>query len=116
MALGRRSKIILALLAVIGLLASFVGGKLWWYRGYSRGSRTGIVRKVSVKGPPYCKYLAAEMAVQGSGIAQTEVWEFSVDDLSDTNPLVVQLKAAERSGDRITVEYRQDLEQWYRCS
>jgi hypothetical protein len=56
------------------------------------------------------------MAVQGSGIAQTEVWEFSVDDDSDKNPVVVKLKAAEKSGERVTIDYRQDLNQWWRCT
>jgi hypothetical protein len=116
MAVGRRGQAILGVVALLVLALSFVTLKLWWYRGYSRGSRTGIVRKVSVKGPPYCKYLSGEMAVQGNGLAQIEIWEFSIDDDSDKNPLVKQLKDAERSGDRVTIDYRQDLNQWYRCT
>src|SRR6202140_1444923 len=108
MAVGRRGQAILGVVILLVLAVSFVMGKLWWYRGYSRGSRTGIVRKVSVKGPPYCKYLSGEMAVQGNGLAQIEIWEFSIDDDSDKNPLVKQLKDAERSGDRVTIDYRQD--------
>jgi hypothetical protein len=69
-----------------------------------------------VKGPPYCKYLSGEMAVQGNGLAQIEIWEFSIDDDSDKNPLVKQLKDAEKSGERVTIDYRQDLNQWYRCT
>jgi hypothetical protein len=116
MALGPKGKAILALIALLICVGGFFAVKLWWYRGYSMGSRTGIVRKVSVKGPPYCKYLSAEMTLQSTGLAQAEIWEFSVDDISDANPLVKQLKEAERTGDRVTINYRQDLEQWYRCS
>ena len=116
MALGRKGKAILGVIAALTLVASFFAVKLWWYRGYSRGTRSGIVRKVSVKGPPYCKYLAVEMAVQGNGIAQTEVWEFSVDDENEASPVVKALKEAEKSGDRVTIDYRQDLNQWYRCT
>jgi hypothetical protein len=116
MALGRKGKIILVLLAAMVVPVSFEWLRLWWYRGYSRGTRTGILRKVSVKGPPYCKYLSGEMAVQGTGLAQTELWEFSVDDDRDSNPIVQQLHAAERSGERVTLKYRQDLKQWYHCT
>ena len=97
------------------MIPAFVGGKLWWYHGYATGSRTGVVRKVSTKGSPVCKYMAVEMAVQSSGVA-LDTWEFSVDDENPKNPLVTKLKDAEKSGEKITVDYRQDLNQWYRCS
>jgi len=39
---------------------------------------------MSVKGPPYCKYLSGELVLQGSQPNQpAEVWEFSVDDDPD---------------------------------
>jgi hypothetical protein len=89
----------------------------WWYYGYSRGQRTGVVRKVSVKGPPTCKYLSGEMVLQGAGgLVPAEVWEFSVDDPSDANPVVVALREAEKRGDRVTLQYRQDLHAMFRCT
>ena len=116
MALARKTKIILTLIAVALLGLSIVPLNLWWHYAYSRGSRTGIVRRVSIKGPPYCKYVSAELATQGSGIAQTEVWEFSIDDNREDAPLLVALRDAEKGGGRVTVKYRQDLGQWYRCA
>ena len=104
----------------VALLLLFVGFealRVWWFRGYSKGSRTGVVRKISVKGPPYCKYLAGELVLQGTAPGQpAETFEFSVDDDDDKNPLVVALKEAERGGTRITLDYRQDLHSLFRCT
>jgi hypothetical protein len=111
----RNKKLALAGFLVFLMIPLFVCGKLWWYRGYSTGSRTGVVRKVSMKGSPVCKYMSVEMAVQSSGVA-LDTWEFSVDDESPKNPVVQKLKDAEKSGAKVTVDYRQDLNQWYRCS
>jgi hypothetical protein len=118
MAIPRKAKILLFLapLAALLLFVGYEGLRVWWYRAYSKGSRTGIVRKVSVKGPPYCKYLSGEMAVQGSSALQPEIFEFSVDDDSDKNPIVVALHAAEKHGERVTVDYRQDLHALFRCT
>jgi hypothetical protein len=55
------------------------------------------------------------MVVQNNGL-QTEVWEFSVDDDSDTNPVVVALHDAEKKGERVTLHYRQDLNAMFRCT
>ncbi len=115
----KKSRLILFLIPVAILLIAFVyfGGRYWWYRGHSVGTRTGVIRKVSLKGPPYCKYISAEMALQGTLPGQqVEIWEFSVDDDSEKNPLVVRLQEAEKKGDRITVRYRQDLHSLYRCT
>jgi hypothetical protein len=119
MAMPRKWKVLLALapIALILLVVGYQGLKVWWYRGYSTGSRTGVIRKVTVKGPPYCKYLSAEMVVQTGGITTAaDVWEFSVDDDSLTSPIVVALKEAEKKGERVTVDYRQDLHSLYRCT
>src|SRR3954470_13418055 len=101
MVLPRKTKVLLALIpvALMLLVGLWQGGKYWWYRGYSKGTRTGVIRKISVKGPPYCKYLAGEMVLQSNPLGQAEVWEFSVDDDSDTNPLVKQLHEAEKKGE-----------------
>jgi hypothetical protein len=75
-----------------------------------------VIRKVSVKGPPYCKYLSGEMSLQSAGLATPEIWEFSVDDDADTNPVVVALHAAEKNGERVTLDYRQDRYSLFRCT
>ena len=104
-------------LGLILLAVGFEGIRVWWFRGFSKGSRTGVVRKVSVKGPPYCKYLSGELALQGALPGQAvETWEFSIDDDDDKNPLVVGLREAERSGARVTLDYRQDLHSLFRCT
>lgn len=119
MPISRKTKFRSALF-VVAALALFVGVealRVWWFRGYSRGTRTGVVRKISYKGPPYCKYMAGEMALQGTQPGQpVEIWEFSVDDESAANPLVKQLHDAERSGERVTLQYRQDLHSLFRCT
>jgi hypothetical protein len=110
-------RLVLAPIAMVLLLAAFLGGRYWWYRGYSKGTRTGVIRKVTEKGPPYCKYLSAEMVVQTGGITSAaDVWEFSVDDDAPTAPVVVALRAAEKTGERVTIDYRQDLGSLYRCT
>jgi hypothetical protein len=117
MTIPRKLKVALVLIGLVGLAG------LWQYlsyafkAGYSKGSRTGIIRKVSVKGPPYCKYLEGELALQGGipGVAQ-DIFTFTVDDHSDGNPLVQQLKQAERDGKRVTLDYRQDKHIWWRCN
>jgi hypothetical protein len=119
MAMPRKVKVILALVPVafVLLVVAYEGLRVWWYRGYSVGSRTGVVRKVTVKGPPYCKYLSAEMVVQTGGLTTAaDVWEFSVDDDSPTNAVVVALKNAEKKGERVTIDYRQDLHSLFRCT
>jgi hypothetical protein len=119
MAMPRKWKVILALVPVafVLLVVAYEGLRVWWFRGYSVGSRTGVIRKVTEKGPPYCKYLSAEMVVQtGAVTTAAEVWEFSVDDDKPTAPVVVALKNAEKKGERVTVDYRQDLHSLFRCT
>jgi hypothetical protein len=118
MALPRKAIAIIALIPVtlILLFSGYEGIRVWWYRGWSKGTRTGIVRKVSVKGPPYCKYLSGELAVQGANPMTPEIFEFSVDDDADTNPVVMQLHDAEKKGERVTLSYRQDLHSLFRCT
>jgi hypothetical protein len=117
MALPKKTLALLVLvpLALLLVFGSYLGVRYWWFRGYSTGTRTGTVRKVSVKGPPYCKYLSGELVVQGNAL-QPELWEFSVDDDSNGNPIVKDLAAAEKNGTRVTLHYRQDLHSLYRCT
>lgn len=119
MAIDRKTKWILVLIPFLFVLlvVGYEGLRVWWYRGYSKGTRTGVVRKISVKGPPYCKYLSGEMVLQGTVPGQpAETWEFSVDDDSDDNAIVKELHAAEKSSERITLKYRQDLHSLFRCT
>lgn len=117
MALPKKAKLILVLvpIALVLIFGGYQGVRYWWYKGYSKGTRTGIVRKVSTKGPPYCKYLSGEMQVQGTAL-QAEIFEFSVDDDSESNPIVKDLQEAEKKGEKVTLHYRQDLHSLYRCT
>lgn len=105
------------------LLILLASGVLWlrwrWYHGYSTGTRTGLVRKVSVKGPPYCKFASAELVMPAGGAALGqngalpiggEVWSFTLDDHNPEGALYKQLEKAERDGKPVTIHYRQDLE------
>lgn len=117
MKIGRRVKIGLAVFAVVALVAAWQGLRFWWYHGYSTGERTGVVRKLSVKGTPMCKYAEGELALTGSAPGQNvEVFTFSTDDRSDANPIMKQLREAERTGTRVSLHYRQDLKSWWRCT
>lgn len=117
MKIGPRVKIGLGVFAVVALLAGWQGLRFWWYHGYSTGERTGVVRKLSVKGTPMCKYAEGELALTGSLPGQNvEIFTFSTDNRSDANPIMKQLRDAERSGARVTLHYRQDLKSWWRCT
>jgi hypothetical protein len=117
MKIGPRVKIGLGIFAVVALLGAWQGIRFWWYHGYSSGERTGVVRKLSVKGSPICKYAEGELALAGSMPGQNvEVFTFSVDNQSESNPLMKQLHEAERTGTRVSLHYRQDLKSWWRCT
>jgi hypothetical protein len=117
MKLGPKVKVGLAVFTVVGLLAAWQGFRYWWFHGYSLGERTGVVRKFSVKGTPLCKYAEGELALAGGQPGQNvDVFTFSVDNHSDGNPIMKQIREAERSGQRVTLHYRQDLKSWWRCT
>ena len=119
MPVSRRSKIrlVLAAIAVVVLFVGVEAIRVWWFRGYARGTRTGVIRKLSSKGPPYCKYVSGEMALQGTVPGQTvEIWEFSVDDENEKDPVMQALHDGEKTGTRVTVQYRQDLHSLFRCT
>jgi hypothetical protein len=117
MALGWKAKGTLGVLALLALVSAWQGLRYWWNYGYSRGTRTGVIRKISVKGPPYCKYLSGELVLQTAQVGQAaDVWEFSVDDRHDGNPIVQALHDAEKSATKVTLDYRQDKNMWWRCT
>jgi hypothetical protein len=119
MALSRVAKIRIVLIVLLLLfgVAAWQGLAYLWHRGYAHGTVTGVVRKVSVHGPPYCKFLTGELVYESSqnGTKQ-ELFNFSVDDARDSNAIVADLKAAERKGGRVTLDYRQDVKPWWRCN
>src|SRR5690349_6441625 len=85
----------LVLLVLFGV-GAWQGLRLWWYHGFSRGERTGILRKFSYKGSPLCKYWSGEMAlVTPTAMGNQEIWEFTVDGPRDNNPLVAAIQKAE---------------------
>jgi hypothetical protein len=113
----KKLKIALGVLAALAVVGIWQALHYWFNHGYSVGTRSGVIRKLSVKGPPYCKYLSGELALQGSNPGQpVEVWEFSVDDSTEQNPLVASLHDMERQGKLVTLRYRQDLKMWWRCT
>jgi len=100
---------------ILGGVAAWQGTVHWWNKGYSTGTRTGVLRKVSMKGTPLCRYASVEMVMQGSVAlgAPTDGFEFTLDDSSEQNPLYQKLQEAERRGRPVTVQYRQDLHKWW---
>src|SRR5262245_58959372 len=106
----RKAKMVLILIP-IGLLllgGAIQGIQYWWRHGYSLGERTGVLRKMSVKGSPVCKYLAGELVLVGNTPGVGETWEFTVDDKDEKSATVMALHEAERGGARVTLKYRQD--------
>ena len=115
MAMARKWKIVLAVLGLVVVIAAWQGISFLTKYAYSRGTRTGLVRKVSVKGPFYCKYTEGELAVQGMTLNEAP-FKFSLDDDNENNPLLNDLRKAEREGARVTLHYRQDRDLWWRCN
>lgn len=103
-----KGKVILSGIAVVAVL--FVLG--WGYVivgswTYSEGERTGIVTKFSHKGM-FVKSWEGELNIGGleqGGIAQ--VWRFTVDEPQ----MVEAVQQAQRSGERVTLKYRQQFQQ-----
>lgn len=115
-----RSAVGISLSVVFGILfliGAWQGLRAWWYHGFSVGTRTGIVRKFSYKGTKLCKYWSGEVALVADGInARPEVWEFTVDAKDENDPLVKSIVAAEATGGRTTLHYRQDKGKWWACA
>ena len=118
----RGKRAILTAPILIGLVVAgfFAVRYRLFYYDFSSGTRSGIVRKMSEKrsskGLPFCKYQAVDMDMALRTGAAADVWSFSVDDDSPESPVVKKLQAAEQSGKRITVHYRQDLHKWWNCA
>ena len=113
--MARKWKIVLAVLGLIVIVAAWQGISFLTRYAYSRGTRTGLVRKISVKGPFYCKYVEGELALQGMTMNEAP-FKFSLDSNDDNNATLKELQKAERDGARVTLHYRQDRELWWRCN
>ncbi len=111
-------KIFLGFFGLIALVVGYQVARYYYYRAWSVGTRTGYVRKVSLKGPPYCKYIMGELVLQRGGEAaqSNEILEFSVDTKDEESKLVKDLRTAEKAGQLTTIRYRQDLNMWWRCA
>ena len=119
MALSRSAKLktFLAFFCVLALVGIWQTARYYYYRGWAKGTKTGTIRKVAYKGPPYCKYIMGEMIMQqGNSAAQPVTWEFSIDSRDENDPIAKQLQDAEKSGKLTTLQYRQDLNMWWRCA
>jgi hypothetical protein len=118
---GRRAILTVPLFLALGFVGFIWARYQIFYRNFSDGTRTGIVRKLSTKrsskGLPLCRYTAVEMVMQGTqpGI-NGDLWVFSVDDDRPDSPVIDRLSKAEKSGERVTVHYRQDLHRFWSCS
>ena len=90
-------KVILAGLGVVVLLLGWQLIRAWWYHGVSTGTRSGIVRKISKKGSPLCRYWVGELVITNANVigALPEIWEFNLDVQSDRDPLIAELQKAE---------------------
>lgn len=110
----------IAISAVFGLLV-LIGAwqalRAWWYHGYSQGTRTGILRKISYRGSPVCKYWSGELAVSGSSATNPEIWYFTVEGPSEGNGTVQAIQKAEATspGRELTLSYREDRGRWWSC-
>jgi hypothetical protein len=118
MKLGRRGWTIIVVLGLAGTVALWQGFRMWWYHGYSVGERTGVLRKVTFKGTPLCKYIEGELVLAGAGgiTATPEVWTFSTDKSHESDDVVKKLHESARTAKPVTLKYRQDLKSWWRCT
>ena len=64
-----------------------------------------------------CKYPEGELALTGASMGQNARSSPSASTTTrDANPIMKQLRDAERDGTRVTLHYRQDLKSWWRCT
>jgi len=113
-----KGKVILGVVGVLALVAAWQFFRAWWNHGVTAGTRSGIVRKIAKKGSPLCRYWMGELVITNQAVfgALPEVWEFNVDAKSDADVLIANLQKAEASGQRATLQFRQDKGKWWACS
>src|SRR5690349_14268355 len=118
MALSRTAKLRIAAAVLVVLLVAggWIALSMSWRIGYAHGTVTGVVRKVSVHGPRYCKILTGELVYQGTRRHKPAGFDCSGDDPSHAKPVGHDLQAAERAGKLVTLDFRQDRHAWWRCN
>ena len=118
--MSRRAKfkLFLGFLGVAALFTVYLTARYFYFYGRETGSRTGYLRMITVEGPPYCKYVSGELVLQKGGevAAGGETWTFSLDSRDPNSPLVQQLREVEKAGKQTTLNYRRDLNMWWRCA
>lgn len=97
--------IVVAGVITLSVLLGIFGSTVDIGRGYSEGSRVGIVTKLSNKGI-FCKTIEGSMRVGTTATALPESWNFS---LSENSPLVPAIKKAMEEGRTVEIEYTQPL-------
>lgn len=116
--LGMIGKGALELAVIIGIgwgACNAVGNNI----EYSHGERTGMINKVSEKGLIWETYegqLALEGIVSKDGSSGANVWDFSIDRQAehgeDTAKLVQKLREYMRTGQKVRIEYIEQLSTW----
>lgn len=113
----RKLYLILTPVALVLLIAAWQALRYWYYHGYSHGTRTGIIRKLSLKGSPLCRWVSGEMAIVGTQPGQQpELWEFTIDQSGLDSPIAKKLYDAQRQVKPVTLSYRQDRGKWWACA
>ena len=112
----RKPLLILIPVGLLALVTAWQGIRYWWLHGYSVGTRTGVLRKISTKGSPLCKYVAGEMALVGSNPMAPEIWHFTVDEEDPNGMTMKALAEAEKGAKPVTLSYRQDKGKWWACA
>lgn len=76
-----------------------------------------MIRKISVKGPPVCKFLSGEMVLIGTPAGGSPtVFNFTVYDDSPDNVIVKKLHDAEREAKEVTIDYQENRARWWQCA
>src|SRR6185369_11651727 len=104
----RKQKVVaaLSLPLLLGLFFGYRGLAYLYYRGYSVGVRSGYLRKVATKGPPFCKFVSGELVLQGAAAGQKpEIWNFALESNDPEQPLVKQLDKLAEGGKLVTLKY-----------
>ena len=111
--------LVLTPIGLVLLIGAWQGLRYWWYRGISRGTITGTIRKLAREGSPVCRYLAGELVVIGSNNAPAQqplVWSFTTDDGNIDGPVASKLREAQTQKKPVTLSYRQDKGKWWACA
>lgn len=112
-----RGKALAVLAGLLLLTAVWQLLRAWWYHGYARGTRSGVLRSFAYTGSPLCRFWSGELLLTGSNPTRPEVWKFAVEGPPEGNPtaLAIQQAEARAPGRPLTLIYRQDKGRWWSC-